>query len=84
MVNITFNQVLFVQFFSSILVLCTSVYYLAAHITETTAASFLVYTICMFAQIYIYCWAGNEVMLMVNKCLSGSPIFIPLDEFSKL
>ncbi|XP_011067876.1 PREDICTED: odorant receptor Or2-like [Acromyrmex echinatior] len=62
-VNVIFNQVLFVQFFSSILVLCTSVYYLSIHIEDLSAiASFLVYTICMFVQIYFYCWSGNEVI----------------------
>ncbi|EFN79924.1 Odorant receptor 46a, isoform A [Harpegnathos saltator] len=63
MVNRVFNQVLFVQFFGSILVLCTSVYYMSAHITELGALGIVVYTICMFAQIFIYCWAGNEVIL---------------------
>ncbi|XP_018372522.1 PREDICTED: uncharacterized protein LOC108767263 [Trachymyrmex cornetzi] len=63
-VNVTFNQVLFVQFFSSILILCSSVYYLSIHITElSAAASLLVYTICMFVQIFVYCWSGNEVIL---------------------
>ncbi|KYM75447.1 Putative odorant receptor 71a [Atta colombica] len=63
-VNIIFNQILFVQFFSSILVLCTSVYYLSMHIKElSAAASLLIYTICMFVQIFVYCWSGNEVML---------------------
>ncbi|XP_067203545.1 odorant receptor 46a-like isoform X3 [Linepithema humile] len=67
MVNNIFNQVFFVQFFSSILVLCTSVYYLAAHVMETKAATLLVYTIGMFVQIYFLCWSGNEVMLMSMK-----------------
>ncbi|XP_036149725.1 uncharacterized protein LOC105830620 [Monomorium pharaonis] len=63
-VNVIFNQVLFVQFFASMLVLCTSVYYLSIHITELSeAATFLVYTIGMFVQIYVYCWSGNEVIL---------------------
>ncbi|XP_011705074.1 PREDICTED: odorant receptor 46a, isoform B-like [Wasmannia auropunctata] len=63
-VNIIFNQVLFVQFFGSILVLCTSVYYLSMHIAEFSGiATLLVYTICMFVQIYVYCWSGNEVIL---------------------
>ncbi|XP_011705227.1 PREDICTED: odorant receptor Or2-like, partial [Wasmannia auropunctata] len=38
MINDVFSQVIFVQFFVSILVF-------------------------MFVQIFIYCWAGNEVML---------------------
>ncbi|XP_011869949.1 PREDICTED: odorant receptor Or2-like [Vollenhovia emeryi] len=63
-VNVIFNQVLFIQFFGSILVLCTSVYYLSMHIKELSAiANLLVYTICMFVQIYVYCWSGNEVIL---------------------
>ncbi|GAB1867161.1 Odorant receptor [Camponotus japonicus] len=63
MVNIIFNQVLFIQFCGSILVLCTCVYYLSAHITEFESATLVIYTICMFIQIYIYCWSGNEVIL---------------------
>nr|XP_012223384.1 PREDICTED: LOW QUALITY PROTEIN: odorant receptor 46a, isoform A-like [Linepithema humile] len=62
-VNVIFNQALFVQFFGSIIVLCTSVYYLASHITETESVTLVVYTICMFVQIYVYCWSGNEVIL---------------------
>ncbi|XP_018301510.1 uncharacterized protein [Mycetomoellerius zeteki] len=63
-VNVIFNQVLFIQFFGSILILCTCIYYLSTHITELSGiATLLVYIICMFVQIYIYCWSGNEVML---------------------
>ncbi|XP_019698824.2 odorant receptor 46a isoform X1 [Harpegnathos saltator] len=62
-VNNVFNQILFVQFFGSILILCTSVYYLSSHIMESAAATMVIYTICMFVQIYVYCWSGNEVIL---------------------
>ncbi|XP_071562578.1 odorant receptor 46a-like [Temnothorax nylanderi] len=62
-VNVIFNQVLFVQFFGSILILCTSVYYLSTHSTLSETATLIVYTICMFVQIYVYCWSGNEVIL---------------------
>ncbi|XP_019698823.2 odorant receptor 46a isoform X3 [Harpegnathos saltator] len=62
-VNSVFNQTLFVQFFGSILTLCTSVYYLSSHIMESAAATLVIYTICMFVQIYVYCWSGNEVIL---------------------
>jgi len=65
--NIVFNPIFFVQFFSSIIVLCTSVYYLSRHITESGSATFVVYTIGMFVQIYIYCWSGNEVIIKVKK-----------------
>ncbi|XP_025156405.1 odorant receptor 46a isoform X1 [Harpegnathos saltator] len=62
-VNSAFNQILFVQFFCSILLLCTSVYYLSSHITEFATATLVIYTIGMFVQIYVYCWSGNEVIL---------------------
>jgi len=65
--NIVFNPIFFVQFFSSILVICTSVFYLSRHITESESATFIVYTICMFVQIYIYCWSGNEVIFKVKN-----------------
>ncbi|XP_025989687.2 odorant receptor Or2 [Solenopsis invicta] len=66
-VNVIFNQVLFVQFFGSILVLCTSVYYLSAHSSLSETATLIIYTICMFVQIYVYCWSGNEVILKSTK-----------------
>ncbi|KAL0112577.1 hypothetical protein PUN28_012112 [Cardiocondyla obscurior] len=63
-VNIVFNEILFFQFFGSIIVLCTSVYFLSKHIKDLSAIIFLLmYTVCMFAQIFVYCWAGNEVIL---------------------
>ncbi|XP_071639460.1 odorant receptor 46a-like isoform X2 [Temnothorax longispinosus] len=63
-VNTIYNQVIFFQFFESILVLCTCIYYLTMYINELFAlANFLAYTLCMFLQIYIYCWSANEVIL---------------------
>ncbi|KAF3054595.1 Odorant receptor 007 [Nylanderia fulva] len=61
--NEIFNQVLFMQFSASILVLCTSLYYLSSHITFEDFVKLAVYTLCMFVQIFVYCWAGNEVIL---------------------
>ncbi|EZA59464.1 ObirOr5-E26 [Ooceraea biroi] len=65
--NSIFNPIFFVQFCGSIIVLCTSVYYIAGHITDSESATLLVFTICMFVQIYVYCWSGNEVMLKSVK-----------------
>ncbi|XP_032667809.1 odorant receptor 4-like [Odontomachus brunneus] len=62
-VNFVYNQVLFIQFSVSILVLCTSLYYISTHFTETESATMLVYVFCMFVQIFLYCWSGNEVIL---------------------
>jgi len=65
--NVIFNPIFFVQFFSSITVLCTSVYYLSRHITDSGSSTFVIYTISIFVQIYVYCWSGNEVILEVNN-----------------
>ncbi|CAL1679070.1 unnamed protein product [Lasius platythorax] len=63
MINNVFSQVFFVQFFVSIMVLCLSLYHLSSHMTFADIATLIVYTLCMFLQIFVYCWAGNEVML---------------------
>ncbi|GAB1867166.1 Odorant receptor [Camponotus japonicus] len=63
MINKVFSQVIFVQFFASILVLCTSLYHLSSHMTITDIISLIIYVLCMFVQIFVYCWAGNEVIL---------------------
>ncbi|GAB1867162.1 Odorant receptor [Camponotus japonicus] len=62
-INIIFNQILFIQFCGSILILCTSVYYVSTHMMESESATLIVYTFGMFVQIYVICWSGNEVML---------------------
>nr|XP_012223401.1 PREDICTED: odorant receptor 13a-like [Linepithema humile]XP_012223402.1 PREDICTED: odorant receptor 13a-like [Linepithema humile] len=63
MANDIFSQVLFVQFFGSILILCSTVYYLSSHMTVADFVKLIIYTFCMFVQIFVYCWAGNEVIL---------------------
>lgn len=78
-VNSIFNEMLFVQFFGSILVLCTSVYYISTHITESEVMGILMYTTSMFVQIFIYCWSGNEVMLKVRQVKSYIYIYTYLD-----
>lgn len=65
MVNETFSQVLFIQFLANILTLCSTVYYLSFYMTVADFASSAVYTFCMFVQIFIYYWAGNEIMIKV-------------------
>ncbi|KAL0112601.1 hypothetical protein PUN28_012116 [Cardiocondyla obscurior] len=63
LVNVTFNPVLFVQFFVSTLVICTCVYYISTRVRMTETGSLVMFTVCMFVEIFIFCWAGNEVML---------------------
>ncbi|TGZ57996.1 Odorant receptor [Temnothorax longispinosus] len=62
MINDVFSQVIFVQFSKSVLVLCTLVYSVP-RMTVTDIATLASYIICMFMEIFYYCWAGNEVTL---------------------
>ncbi|KAG5346794.1 OR94B protein, partial [Acromyrmex charruanus] len=38
-------------------------YYLSSHLTVTDFTKLSIFTFCMFVQIFVYCWAGNEVIL---------------------
>ncbi|EZA59461.1 hypothetical protein X777_00304 [Ooceraea biroi] len=70
MVNDIFSVVIFIQFFASILILCTSLYFVYSH-TIADVAPFIIYAFCMFVQIFVYCWAGNEVMLQSTGLSEG-------------
>ena len=65
MINDVFSPVIFIQFCISILVLCSAAYYLSSNITLLNVINFTAYVFCLFVQIYVYCWAGNEVTLKV-------------------
>ncbi|XP_025266805.1 odorant receptor 13a-like [Camponotus floridanus] len=62
-INIIFNQVFFIQYFGSIFLICTSIYYVSTHIMDSGSATMIFYTFGMFVQIYFLCWSGNEVIL---------------------
>ncbi|EFN73262.1 hypothetical protein EAG_11422, partial [Camponotus floridanus] len=64
--NIIFNQIFFIQFFGSILLICTNIYYVSTHMMEYGSATVIIYTFGMFVQIYFFCWSGNEVILKVS------------------
>ncbi|XP_071562585.1 odorant receptor 46a-like isoform X2 [Temnothorax nylanderi] len=63
-INDVYRQVIFIQFFTSILVLCSVVYDLSFNLTLTNLATMFIFrAFSLFLQIFFYCWAGNEVML---------------------
>ncbi|XP_066595051.1 odorant receptor 10-like [Prorops nasuta] len=75
--NSVFSPVLFVQFSGSVIILCCSIFQISA--LKPASMEFLgllVYTICMLAQIFLYCWSGNEVML---KCGEVSDAVYAID-----
>ncbi|XP_012540698.1 odorant receptor Or2 [Monomorium pharaonis] len=62
-INDVFSPIIFVQFFVSILLLCSVIYRLSSQMVIADLASLSTYTIILFIQIFYYCWGGNEVML---------------------
>ncbi|XP_025991542.2 putative odorant receptor 85d isoform X2 [Solenopsis invicta] len=61
MINDVFSQIIFVQFFTSTFVICLTIFYLSSHMTIENLSTYSVYVICTFVQIFMYCWAGNQV-----------------------
>jgi hypothetical protein len=61
---------MFIQFFISSLVLCMSVYKISTMTTLLTLdfAYVFSYLCSMLAQVFLYCWYGNEVTLKVEIC----------------
>ncbi|XP_053997916.1 uncharacterized protein LOC128886777 [Hylaeus anthracinus] len=61
MVNEEFKTVVFVQFMTSISLLCFNLYQLTQSQIHSEFASLMFYTFCTIMQILYYCWYGNEV-----------------------
>jgi len=65
MINENFRIIIAVQFTASTLVLCSNMYQLAKSSLNAAYVPLILYTSCIFLQILIYCWYGNEVRLKV-------------------
>nr|XP_012230503.1 PREDICTED: odorant receptor Or1-like [Linepithema humile] len=63
MINEKFRFIIVVQFAVSTLVVCSNLYRLAETTLSAKYIPLILYTCCMFTQILIYCWYGNEVKL---------------------
>ncbi|CAL1676368.1 unnamed protein product [Lasius platythorax] len=60
-VNKMFSKIIALQFAVSMLVICSNLYRLATTSSYVIFISLMIYTGAMLAQIFIYCWFGNEV-----------------------
>ncbi|XP_032691023.1 odorant receptor 46a-like [Odontomachus brunneus] len=61
--NNMFTKIIAVQFAVSMLVVCSNLYRIAMAEDYASFIPLICYTNCMLAQIFIYCWFGNEVKL---------------------
>ncbi|XP_076284737.1 odorant receptor Or1-like [Lasioglossum baleicum] len=84
-VNKGFRVVLFIQFLSSMVLICFIFYRIVKMGIASKTLETLVYAFCMLMQIFYYCWYGNEVKLKSLEI----PVFImnsnwvSLDETTK-
>lgn len=65
--NDQFVNVIAFQFGASMLVMCSNLYRLATDPLDANAVPQILYTACILAQLFIYCWFGNEVKLKVRN-----------------
>ncbi|XP_033231935.1 odorant receptor 49b-like [Belonocnema kinseyi] len=63
--NKTFEEVLFIQFLVSLIVICFSVFNISkgGSTNYTTLIMLYTYIGCMLSQLYLYCFYGNELMI---------------------
>ncbi|KAM0734593.1 Odorant receptor 46a, isoform A [Formica fusca] len=60
-VNAMFSKIIALQFAVSMLVLCSNLYRIATTSSFVVFISLMIYMGAILAQIFIYCWFGNEV-----------------------
>lgn len=65
--NNAFAKIVSVQYMVSMLVVCSNLYQIAMTVDLMKFISLMLYTGCMLAQIFIYCWFGNEVKIKVHQ-----------------
>ncbi|XP_029665551.1 putative odorant receptor 92a [Formica exsecta] len=56
-----FSKIIALQFAVSMLVLCSNLYRIATTSSFVVFISLMIYMGAILAQIFIYCWFGNEV-----------------------
>lgn len=64
-INNMFAKIIGLQFAVSMFVLCSNLYRIAMATDYVTFVSLIMYTGAILAQIFIYCWFGNEVKVKV-------------------
>jgi len=75
-VNNLFAKIIAVQFAVSMMVVCSNLYRMAMTTDYLDLISLMLYAGCMLAQIFIYCWFGNELKIKVYIFRLKQIIFI--------
>ncbi|XP_024894161.1 odorant receptor 94b-like isoform X2 [Temnothorax curvispinosus] len=63
--NARFTRIIAIQFVASTFVVCSNLYQLSRTTLNTYFVGIFAYTFCVLVQIFIYCWFGNKLKLMV-------------------
>ncbi|XP_011050404.1 PREDICTED: odorant receptor 46a, isoform A-like [Acromyrmex echinatior] len=66
-VNAKFRLTIAIQFVTSTLVVCFSLYQLSTATTKAKYIEMILYISCMLTEIFFYCWYGNELKIKLLK-----------------
>ncbi|XP_066594341.1 uncharacterized protein [Prorops nasuta] len=61
--NQIFSPILFGQFFFGILLICSVVHHISITKPDMNFIPLIMYLVAVFAEVFFYCWFGNEVIL---------------------
>nr|XP_031827662.1 odorant receptor 45a-like [Nomia melanderi] len=63
MINEKFKVIVFIQFTTSVMSLCISLYRFTRNVTNAIFLEVLLFSLCTIIQIFYYCWFANEAKL---------------------
>lgn len=63
--NARFTKIIAFQFITSTFVVCSNLYQLTRITLSANFFGLLAYTFCVLVQIFIYCWFGNKLKVIV-------------------
>ncbi|XP_018337035.1 PREDICTED: odorant receptor 46a-like [Trachymyrmex septentrionalis] len=70
-VNAKFRLTIAIQFITSTLVVCFSLYQLSTATTKAKYIEMTLYISCMLTEIFFYCWYGNELKIKSHQMIDN-------------
>ncbi|XP_018374284.1 PREDICTED: odorant receptor 4-like [Trachymyrmex cornetzi] len=70
-VNAKFRLTIAIQFITSTLVVCFSLYQLSTATTKAKYIEMILYISCMLTEIFFYCWYGNELKIKSHQMIDN-------------
>ncbi|XP_011050405.1 PREDICTED: odorant receptor 46a, isoform A-like [Acromyrmex echinatior] len=70
-VNTKFRLIIIIQFITSTLIICFSLYQISKTTTKAKYIEMTLYISSMLTQIFFYCWYGNEVKIKSHQMIDN-------------